>query len=75
MKSTSFFALRCLLYSYYFSIKTRNQTYNESTLKTAIVFLNEMDAHMGDTEILEPLQAIYDGRIKRRYSRQVSMLC
>ena len=71
MKSTCFFPLRCLLYSYYFSIKTRNQTHNESTLKTAIVFLNEM----GGTEILEPLQAIYDGRIKRRYSRQVSMLC
>ncbi|MGD8628075.1 MAG: VIT and VWA domain-containing protein, partial [bacterium] len=40
-------------------------TYDKKTLKKALGYLKHVDADLGGTEILSPLQHIYDGKITR----------
>ncbi|XP_050716857.1 von Willebrand factor A domain-containing protein 5A-like isoform X2 [Eriocheir sinensis] len=51
-----------------------SRTYNEETLKIALNLQATMDADMGGTEILQPLQSIYSKPLRPGFYRQIILI-
>ncbi|EFA84707.1 type A von Willebrand factor domain-containing protein [Heterostelium album PN500] len=53
---------------------TESKLYNDQTLEQASVFIKSIDADLGGTELLPPIQAIISQPVDSQYPRQVFIL-